>query len=159
VEWYIGPRTRCDLVGYGGVNLTGPRAVVRIFPTGARKGTFETHKLKSIVVLAPVGTRVILATSPRPEGWEERPWRCIRMVAGSMFTNPEGQSGVRVPDLDWLDPPEAKKTSTGMQTGFPLVTRLADGTGYSFGKGGGNIKDAVVAIWVEREAEPISKAP
>lgn len=155
MEWFIGPRVRCDLVGYGGVNLTGPRSVVRIHPTGARKGNLYTDKLRSIVVLAPVGTRVILATSSARQGWQAEPWRCIRMVAGSMFTNPEGQSGVRVPDLEWMDLPDAKRTSQGMQTGFTQVGSLAEGTGYTFGHGGG-LGGNVVAIWVEREIEPIT---
>ena len=153
--WHIGPRVRCDMVSYGGINLTGPRLVVRIHPTGARKGTFQTDKLRSIVVLAPVGTRVILATSAEPEGWQDEPWRCIRMVAGSMFTNEQGQSGVRVPDLEWMDPPEAKRTSEGLQMGFPQVASVAEGTGYTFGHGsgiGGNVR----AIWVERESDPIT---
>lgn len=157
MEWYVGPHVKCDMVSYGGVNLTGPRYVVRIFPTGSRKGTFRTHELKSCVILAPVGTRVILATAIGQDGWEDQPWRCVRMLAGQMFKNDEGQMGVRVPDLDWMDPPAAKKVNPDRQEGFPQVKRLADGTGFTFGRSGAvPLKDHIRAIWVEKESDPIT---
>lgn len=159
MEWYVGPHVRCDMVSYGGINLTGPRYVVRIFPTGSRKGTFRTHELKSIVILAPIGTRVILATHATQEGWEDMPWRCIRQLEGFRFKNDEGQMGVRIPDLDWMDLPTAKKVNPDRQEGFPLVKRLADGAnlGFTFGRSGPTLlKDNVRAIWVEKESEPIT---
>jgi hypothetical protein len=156
MEWYIGARTRCDLVSYSGVNLTGVRAVVQVFPTGSRRGQLRTDQLKSLVILAPVGTRVVLAAWPHREGWEDHPWRCVRMVKGSMFRNEAGNEGVRLPDLDWMDPVGARKASDGTQVGYPLVARLADGTGHTFGRGGG-LKDAVRAIWIEREDDPIAR--
>ncbi len=160
MDWYVGPRVKCDMVSYGGVSMTGPRYVVYIFPTGSRKGTFRTHELKSMAIVAPVGTRIILATDPSRDGWQQHPWRCIRMVEGSMFTNDKGQKGVRIPDLDWLDPFDAKKTNLELQTGFPQVARLEDGTGYTFGRTGGvELKDHIRAIWVERESDPISGVP
>lgn len=157
MDWYIGPKVRCDLVGYGGANLTGPRYVVRVFATGTRKGTFRTAELKSMVVLAPVGTRVFLTTSAAKDGWWSRPWRCIRMIEGNMFTNPEGQRGVRVPDLDWMDSWEAKRSNADFQQGFPQVKHPSEGTGYTFGFSGDPLlKGHIQAIWIEREVDPIA---
>lgn len=156
--WWIGPRVRCDLVAYSGVNLTGVRRVVQIFPTGSRKGTFRTDELKSSVVLAPVGVRVVYCTSDDPNRWEEAPWRCVRMVEGHRFTNEQKQSGVRLPDLHWQTPPEAKRVDPDRQTGFRLVSTLAEAAAvapleWTFGRSG-TLHDRIRAIRVEREEEP-----
>jgi hypothetical protein len=152
VTWYVSPATKCDLVGYSGPNCTGARYVVRIFPTGTRKGTFRTEELKSLVILAPVGHRVYLCTSDAETGWEREPWRCIRMMEGHLFTNEQGQRGVRVPDLDWQDSPEARRASTETQQSFPLVQHPSEGKGWTFGRlGGVPLKGNVRAIRIERE--------
>jgi hypothetical protein len=146
VEWFIAPRVKCDLVGYSGVNLTGARYVVRIFPTGTRKGTFRTEELKSLVIVAPVGVRVVLCTSATA-GWEELPWRCIRMTAENRFRNDKDQEGVRVPDLDWMDPADARKVSPDLQQSYPYVQTLAEGTTWTFGRRGATaLKDQIRAF-------------
>jgi hypothetical protein len=147
MRWVVGPHTKCDLVGYSGANMTGARYVVRIFPTGSQKGTFRTHELKSIVVIAPPGTRVILAAR-EGDDWEGGPWRCVRVIAGQMFKNEQGNEGVRVPDLDWEDPPDAKRTSESRS--YTFVDRVGDGATWTFGRGGG-LKDEVRQIRVSRE--------
>jgi hypothetical protein len=159
--WHLGPHVRCDFVSYSGINLTGVRYIVRVHATGSRKGTFRTDQLKSIVVMGPIGTRVILATWPERENWQNYPWRCVRMLAGQRFRNPEGNEGVRIPDLDWLDPFDAKRVNANMQESFPQVERLEDGKGFTFGRTRGTLrdcelKDNIRAIWIEREDDPIS---
>ncbi len=129
------------------------RRVVQIFPTGSRKGTFRTEELKSVVVLAPLGVRVTFCASTDPLRWTEAAWRCVRQVPGSRFTNAEGNTGVRVPDLDWLDRPDQRKRNEETQVSYPFAASFAAGAGWSFGRGGG-LQDRVRAILVEREEEP-----
>jgi hypothetical protein len=154
VEWRIGPGVKCDMIGYGGVNLTGPRAPVEIYPSGFRRGTFETDKLKSVVMLAPEGVRVIFATHER--GWTHGPWRCVRFVAGQGLLAEKGMWLARVPDLDWLDGPQDRKSNLEPQRGFPLVKELGEGTGWTFGHlpFGEQLGGRVQVIQVERESNP-----
>lgn len=155
MEWWVGRGVKCDLVSYSGINLTGVRYVVRIHPTGARKGTFRSHEFKSGVVLAPLGTRVVFCTSADPHAWEDSPWRAVRMMEGFQFKNESNQTGVRIPDLDWMDLPEAKKVNPDRQESYPYANRLSDGTTYTFGRVGGvELKNNIHAIIVERESDP-----
>jgi hypothetical protein len=153
MEWWVGPRVRCDLVGYSGINLNGIRRVVQVFPSGSRKGGLRTGELKSIVVLAPIGVRVILCASADRHKWQEAAWRCVRQLPGYRFTNAEGNTGVRIPDFDWMDPPDQKKRNEDTQVSYPFAARLEDGVGWTFGRGGG-LGDRVNAILIEREDEP-----
>lgn len=154
MQWRIGPGVKCDMLGYGGVNLTGPRAAVEIYPSGFQRGTFDTDKLKSMVMLAPEGVRVILATHER--GWEHGPWRCARFTANQGLLEEKGMLLARIPDLDWLDGPQDRRTNADTQRGFPLVGRLGDGAGWTFGslRFGEQLAGRVKLITVEREAAP-----
>lgn len=129
------------------------RRVVQIFPTGSRRGGLRTAELKSAVVLAPFGVRVVFCASDDRHKWQDAAWRCIRQVEGFRFRNPEGNTGVRVPDLDWMDPPDQRKRNEDRQESYPFAATLADGIGWTFGRPGG-LQDRVRAILVEREDEP-----
>lgn len=153
MEWIIGPRVKCDFVGYSGLNCSGARYVARIFPTGSRKGTFRTAELKSLVIVGPVGIRVTLQTSLDSD-WERHPWRCVRLTAEHRFKNDEGNEGVRIPDLDWWDPAAARKVADGRQESFPFAATLAEGLAdkakWTFGRPG-RIGGAVLGFRVERD--------
>ena len=105
-------------------------------------------------MLAPEGIRVTFATHER--GWEHGAWRCVRFAAGEGLLDEKGMLLARVPDLDWLDGPQAKRTSDDTQRGFPLVSRLSDGTGWTFGNlpFGQHLTGNVRVIVVERESNP-----
>lgn len=155
VRLAVAPKMRCDIVTYAGVNLTGRRASIRIWPSGSIQGGVSSEDLGSMVIRAPHGTRVILATADG-SNWEASPWRCIRLVPG--FTvpseDPNGFPGVRVPDLDLLDPPSSRRAQADLQSSYPLVERLEEGTDWTFGRTGSvTLKDHVVLIRVERDQE------
>jgi hypothetical protein len=151
VEWEVEPGTRCDVVTYAASNLTGKRGEIRIFPSGSRKGEVHTENLRSMVIRAPFGTRVVLLTQGGAQ-WEETAWRCVRIVEGRAMPSERGGGlpGVRLPDLDWLDAPDSKRTNPDVQATYPLVERFSEGEGWTFGRGGG-LKGRVAVIRVERD--------
>ena len=153
MKWEIAPKQRVDLVCYGGLNMSGERRVVDVHVVNGRQGPdIPTAELKSLSFIAPVGTRLILKTS-ESEDWEAHPWRCIRIVKGSFTRTSNGDPIVRVPDLDYLDKPDARRTDSECQESFPLVQRLSEGTGWTFGREG-EIKGRVKVICIEKEPAP-----
>lgn len=153
MKWVVAPRVRCDMVGYSGTDLSGARYIVQIFPTGSRKGSLRTDELKSLAIAGHHGTRVILCTSDDDERWEEHPWRCVRLIEGTTFPANNDLPCVRIPDLDWMDTFDRKRADTEFQTSVPLVNTVAEGLskGWTFGRGGGSLKNAVRMIRVDRE--------
>lgn len=154
MDWAIETGLRVDLVCYAGSNLNGKRSVVQIFPGGNRKGDVDGAELASLVVRARHGTRLVLVTEPGPD-WQDSPWRCIRMVEGRTVPSERrlGMPGVRIPDLDLADPPNAKRTSREMQSTYPSAARLGDSDHWTYGRIGG-IKKRVVLIRIERDVAP-----
>lgn len=108
-----------------------------------------------MIVRAPYGIRVILIADPGPN-WEASPWRCIRVLeAHSLLSDHKGMPGIRIPDLALLDSHEAKKTDDFMESSYPMVERLADGTDWTFGRTGDlNVK----LIRVERDRVAVDSA-
>lgn len=152
IEWQIEGRIRCDVVAYAGKNLNGKRTTMRIFPSGSQQGGIDSSELVSMVVRAPYGTRILLITHPEGD-WQRHPWRCIRMLKGKVMGPGKSQlAGARIPDLDLLDRGDAKKTDPDLQSSYPYVDALADGVGWTFGRGGpGGLKRRVKLIRIERE--------
>lgn len=150
VKWVIGPGVRCDLVGYAGRNLNGKRSTAQFYPTGSQNGSIDGAELSSVVIRALPGTRIIFAASNK-DTWESAAWRAIRMVKPWMRSaQRNGLPGIRVPDLDLVDTVDAKRSSTEFESSYPFVESLADGTGQTFGRGGG-LKNRVAMIRIERE--------
>ncbi len=150
MKWDLPPKLRADLVCYAGINLSGERRHVDIQVLGGRQGPdVPTAELKSLVFIAPLGTRLILQTS-ESEDWERQPWRCVRVLKGSSFKTQEGGYAVRIPDLELLNKPDARRTDPDMEESYPLVERLAEGEGWTFGREGA-LKGRVVAIRIEKE--------
>jgi hypothetical protein len=123
--------------------------VVEVHAVGGRKGDLAPADLRSLVFVAPVGTRLILATSEDPEAWTEHPWRCIRIVAGKHAVTKEGRPCVRVPDLDWLDAPDARRNDPEFQMTFDAAETLEAGTGWTFGRPG-ELKGKIRWIRIDR---------
>jgi len=159
IEWQIGERVRCDIVGYKAPGLQGKRSTMRFFPTGSRQGRIAAEDLGSMVIRAPIGTRVVLMTHPG-SGWFKKPWRCIRLMTGSVVPPAKGRLyGVRIPDLDLMHAWHAKKVDFDNQSTYPIADGLEDGTHWTFGGGGsGGLKGNVQIIRIEREDEAIASA-
>jgi len=157
VRFAAAPRMRCDFIMYSGISLSGRKRAVRIFPTGGLKGVIDSENLRSMVIRAPHGTRVILATHPGDD-WDEHSWRCIRLVKGHTVPSEKrgGLPGVRIPDLDNFDRPSAKRVDTEFQASFPLVDSFEEGEGWTFGRNvGGELKGRVQMILVDRDDTPL----
>jgi hypothetical protein len=153
IQWEIGERVRCDLFAYAAVNLDGKRSIMRIFPSGSKQGRIETEELRSAAFRTHYGTRVIFITHPGDD-WEDHPWRCVRMCKDTSVpaTGEQRIPGIRIPDLDLLDEHTALKTDKDFQSSYDYVSKLADGTSWTFGRGGkGGLKGKVRLIRIERE--------
>ena len=95
MRWDIGEKVRAHIVGFSGVNFSGERWEVDIWPHGGRQGDeIDGRRVKSIGIIAPYGTRMILmAARPRRRGstdpgdasrcWRARPSNPETGVLGS----------------------------------------------------------------------------
>lgn len=150
MDWHVGPRIRCDIIVFSGINMSGERRVVEIHPVGGRQGDIKTEDIKSLAIVAPIGTRVIFATDPT-EQWEEGSWRAVQIKAGNCFKTKDGLTAIRIPDVDWLDANDARRTDPEFQASFEQVSRVADGTEWTFGRSGARpIKANIKTIRVEK---------
>ncbi len=153
MRWLVEPGVRCDLVFYAAPNLSGKRATLRVFPGGNKQGTdVQPEDLRSMVIRAPIGTRLVLCRSSGPD-WEDLAWRCVRLIEGQVVPpeRPGGMPGLRLPDLDLLDAPDAKHTARELQSTYDHAERLVDGRGWTFGRRG-ELKGKVTTIRIERDA-------
>ncbi|MSP55487.1 MAG: hypothetical protein EXR69_07790 [Myxococcales bacterium] len=152
MEWTVAPRMRMDLVCFAGLNLAGERRIVDVHAVGGRQGgDVAPEDLKSLVVLGAVGTRVLLKTAPGDD-WEKHPWRAILVTKAHHYRTKEGETGVRVPDLDWFDKPDARRTDTEVQETFPYAETYAEGLAsgeWTFGRPG-PLKQKVKAIVIDK---------
>lgn len=151
VRWHVGPGVRANLIAYSAPNLSGKRQVTQLFPQGARKGTIDGSALRSLVIRAVPGTRIVLCAS-QSDAWELAAWRCIRVLEGSSLRSEQkhGLPGVRIPDIDWCDRYSAKRTDPEVQATCPAADTLADGEGWTFAHPG-QLGGRVAMIRVERE--------
>ena len=166
IELRLGTHPRCDIVAYKAINMAGKKTVLRIFPTGSIQGKLYTEDIKSMIIRAPYNMRLILCTVNQ-DNWEEFPYRCITMKEGIVIPPTKGEAtslpGVRIPDLDFLENPDAKRMSETFHRSYPIVDNFAEGTDWSFGTvGSTKIKENIKMIIVERveagEAPPLSDA-
>lgn len=151
MEWDIAPKTRCDIIAFSGINFSGRRAIVSIHPVGGRQGEeIDAADIQSIAIVGRPGTRVVLKSSVSESDWQERPWRCVTVTADAAYKTPEGKQAVRVPDIDFLDKPNAQRTDPDFQAGYDQVGALDEGKGWTFGRSGATpLKGNVRAIRVE----------
>ncbi len=156
MRWDIESGLRAHIVGFTGINFSGQRIVVDIWPQGGRqKGDEELdgRRLKSIGLIAPIGTRMVLMSAATPDNWEVLPWRCIQIVEGKTFDSVQfpGFVGAQIPDLDYVDAPAALRTDPDFSITYPQVDRLEDGSGWTFGRVGSTLlKTNVRSIRVDK---------
>lgn len=138
MRWDIAEKVRCDIIAWSGINFSGRRKVARIFPVGGLQGDeFESCDISSLMVVGPIGVRVVLMASSVEEDWESRPWRAICLVEGYTFTTKKGDKpAVRIPDLDWLDDFDARRSDPDFQVTYDQVAHLAEGRGWTYGRTG-----------------------
>ena len=150
MHWDLAPKIRIDLVCYGGINFSGERKVVDVHAVGGRQGPdIGPEDIKSLAIIAAEGTRVIL--SVEPDGALTSTWRCIRIVKGKYSKNRDGHPLVRIPDLDWLDKADARRTDSEFQECYEQVGSLEEGSAWTFGQAGDRpLKGHVLSIRVDR---------
>lgn len=154
MRWDVADKVRAHIVGFSGINFSGERWEVDIWPFGGRQGMeIDGSRLKSIGIIAPVGTRLILMTSGQADGWVDVPWRCVQILPGQTFEAMDGKRvGVQVPDLDRMDPPHVRRImDPDTASEYPHVERFEDGRGWTFGRvGRTELKCNVRSIRVEK---------
>jgi hypothetical protein len=150
MKWDVAPKLRLDLVAFAGINLSGERRVVEFHAMGGRQGDVQTEDLKSCAIIGPVGLRLLFMTSDDPQDWAKSSWRCVKLLAGSTFDTKEGRPCVRVPDLDWLDAFDARRTDPDLQCSFEEAAGV-DAPGWTFGHAGRlPLKGQIRAIKIDR---------
>jgi len=152
IRWEVGEMVRCDIVAYGGRNLSGKKTRMRLFPTGSQQGQILTQDMRSLFIRAPAGIRVTFIASPG-EGWENRPWRSVVISKESSFQSAKSKRlrAVYVPDLDCLDEWSAKVTRAEGTSGYAHASSPENGLGWTFGlHQDDGLKGKVELIRVER---------
>jgi hypothetical protein len=130
IVWDVIGRHRVDLVAWSKPDMVARRTVVQFFP-GGRQGDFRPADIASMSIRAQIGTRVTL------------------MVPATRAT---GLPGVRIPDLDRLDPFSARRTDRQFESSYPLVEHPDQGTGWTFGAiGTALLKGNVHGIRIESD--------
>lgn len=152
MKWDIAENCRADIVAYSGINYSGDRYQARIFPSGRQGKEIPAAGFKSMAIVAPIGTRVVLMATLQDD-WESHTWRCVRIVEGSTFTTNDGRVAVRIPDLDCINKPGAFRSNPEIEESYPLAKTLEAGKdlGWTYGNvGEEELKRGVVAITVDK---------
>ena len=136
MEWKLAPRTRLDIAAFEGMNCAGERHVVEIHPVGGRQGKMPPS-IKSLAIAGPVGTRIVLMTAGPDTPLSQQTWRAIHIRPGKYFKNKEGNPAVRVPDLDFLDSPDARRSDPDMQASYDMVDSMDGQKGWTYGGSNG----------------------
>ena len=152
VQWEVGPMVRCDIISYSGINYSGKRGQMRIFPTGSHQGAIEVENMGSVLLRAPVGVRMTFI-STAGEQWEQEPWRAIEFSKANSIQSSVAKRlrAIRIPDLDYLDHFDAKATNPSGSTGYPHAASLNEGQGWTYGnQRDGGLKGKVQIIRLEK---------
>lgn len=150
MEWKIAPRSRVDIAAFEGLNCAGERHVVEIHPVGGRQGNMP-GTTKSLAIAGPVGTRVVLMTAGPDTPLNQQTWRAVRILPGKHFKNKEGSPAVRVPDLDFMDAPDARRSDPDLQAGYELVTSMEGQKDWTYGGSNGTpLKGNVRYVLVDK---------
>lgn len=154
MEWEIAPRMRVDLAGFEGMNCAGERHVVNIHVVGGRQGNMPEN-IKSLAISGPIGTRVTLMSQGPDVPLDQQVWRCIVLKGGHCFKNKEGNPTVRIPDIDYFDAPDARRTDPDLQSSYPQVNSIEEGKEWSFGRAGRNpLKGNIRFIKIDKIEKP-----
>lgn len=150
MKWELEPKMRVDLVCYGGINLSGERRHVNIQAVAGRHGPdVAPEELKSLVIVAPLGTLLVLKTWDGDD-WEAHAWRAVRLIKGSAFKTQEGGFAARLPDLDWLDKVDARRTDPDSNETYPFAATLKEGNTWTFGRSG-DLKGKIQVISITKQ--------
>lgn len=150
MRWEIAQNMRCDILAFTGINFSGRRTTMQIYPS-SKKGDLEEAEISSMTIIAPIGTRVVLCSSISDD-WEEHPWRAIEIHKGVAYL---GRGAplftVRIPDLENLDKVNVERTDPDFQQSAPIANTLAEGKGkgWTYGRPG-DLKGHVQMIRVEK---------
>ena len=137
MKWEIADHLRVEIHAFTGLNLSGNRSVAQIYPAGGRQGDeIEGERIRSVAIAGLPGTRVVFCTTIDDEHWTERPWRAVVVGPDWGFGTKGGLRGVRIPDLDLLAEPTARRGDPDFEMGFDLADSLEDGRGWSYGNPG-----------------------
>lgn len=159
MRWDIATTATCHIIAFSGVNLSGQRTHVRIFPSG-RVGDLEGTQVQSLIVVGPVGLRVVLMTASSDQGWPDMTWRAVEIRKGKHYLSPKGSPAVNLPDLDLYEDYDAPRTDPDFQQSFQLVRSLDEGKDWTYGfKGNLKLKNNVRGIRIEMKPDPTRAAP
>lgn len=151
MRWDLAPKIRCEIFAFSGINFSGARKHVQIFPVGGQQGdSLDGFDIQSVAIAGPVGTRVTFITTAVENGWEERSWRCFRITKEKSYKSEGGLPAVRAPDLDTLDAFNARRSDPDFEARPDEVATLEAGTAWTFGHyAGEDLKSNVRAIKVD----------
>lgn len=148
VQIVVAPKVRCDILAYAGLHCGGQMHLVRVLPHGGFEGKIDGNEFQSLFLAGPHGTRVTLATGTGDD-WEQYAWRSIVLVEGKTFVAKNGKPALKVPDLDTLDRPDARRADTESQQSYPFAATREQGEGWTFGRPG-KLKNRVRVVYVDK---------
>ena len=142
---------QAEIVGFTGINFSGQRMTVTVWPSGSVQGELDGERMKSIGIIAPVGTRLTMRTSTSEDGWLRYPWRAVEVREGQTFAARDGKRvGVQAPNLDSKDDPFAIRTNPLLSSGFQQVADLTERPDWTYGlRGQGTFKGKVRVIEID----------
>lgn len=153
MRWEHPDSIRVDIHCFSGINYSGTRKIVRFVAKGGRQGPeIGPEDIRSVAIAGPFRTRVTFIGTELEEGWEKtHSWRAVEIREGKTFTTKEGQIAVQIPDIDWLNAPNARRSDPDFEESPPWSEGLEDRPDWTYGAAhSGSLKGAVHAIRVER---------
>ncbi len=148
VTFVIAPKVRCDLLAYSGQHCGGQLMLVRVLPHADHDGDIDGNAFQSIMIAGPHGTRVTFATHAGDD-WQDHPWRAIVLTKKHTFTARNGKPAVRIPDLETLDPHDARRAEDAVQVSYPHADSLDTGEGWTYGRPG-RLRNRVRQILIDK---------
>lgn len=156
MRWDIDENIRCTLFAFTGLNLSGNRSRVRVFPSGV-DGKLGSN-FRSITIVAPVGVRVILMTASSEDNAFDMPWRAIEIRKGKHFKLESGSPAVNIPDLDLYEEYDAERIDPDFVQTYAHVSSPDERPDWTYGmRGDVKLKNSVHAIKVEWIDKPVKK--
>jgi hypothetical protein len=123
VRWDIEEGVLAEVRLFTGLNFSGERLHVPIMRGRIQGGPYEIDgaRIKSMGVIAPYGTRVVLVSAASPAGWQA-------------FESLSGRPAIQVPDIDVMDAPDAVRTDPDFRSSYPHADDLGLGSGWTYGR-------------------------
>ncbi len=136
MRWDIEEGVLAEVRLFTGLNFSGERLHVPIMRGRIQGGPYEIDgaRIKSMGVIAPYGTRVVLVSAASPAGWQALAWRAIDVVEGHTFESLSGRPAIQVPDIDVMDAPDAVRTDPDFRSSYPHADDLGLGSGWTYGR-------------------------